>query len=114
MVLLIGLCIGGYTWSDGNALKRWPLALDYLVWLTLLSGLPFPLIAVGARTRAFARFLGAGVEARAWRSGVCVLGQLRPGAVGHAAGGRSAEAAALRETSVLLAVLFGMIFFRQA
>ncbi|MBF3360184.1 EamA family transporter, partial [Pseudomonas aeruginosa] len=43
VVLLIGLCIGGYTWSDGNALKRWPLALDYLVWLTLLSGLPFPL-----------------------------------------------------------------------
>ncbi|MCH1281648.1 EamA family transporter, partial [Pseudomonas aeruginosa] len=72
VVLLIGLCIGGYTWSDGNALERWPLALDYLVWLTLLSGLPFPLVAVGARTRAFARFW-----ALEWKLGLagggCVL-----------------------------------------
>ncbi|PKG08300.1 EamA family transporter, partial [Pseudomonas aeruginosa] len=72
VVLLSGLCIGGYTWSDGNALKRWPLALDYLV----LSGLPFPLIAVGARTRAFAR-----LWALAWKPGlavgVCVLARYR-------------------------------------
>ncbi len=100
VVLLIGLCIGGYTWSDGNALKRWPLALDYLVWLTLLSGLPFPLISVGARTRAFARFW-----ALEWKLGlavgVCVLASY--GLVLWAMQlGSIAEAAALRETSVLL------------
>lgn len=111
VVLLIGLCIGGYTWSDGNALKRWPLALDYLVWLTLLSGLPFPLIAVGARTRAFARFW-----ALEWKLGlavgVCVLASY--GLVLWAMQlGSIAEAAALRETSVLLAVLFGMRFLNE-
>ncbi|EOZ4755547.1 EamA family transporter [Pseudomonas aeruginosa] len=111
VVLLIGLCIGGYTWSDGNALKRWPLALDYLVWLALLSGLPFPLIAAGARTRAFARFW-----ALEWKLGlavgVCVLASY--GLVLWAMQlGSIAEAAALRETSVLLAVLFGMRFLNE-
>ena len=55
--------------------------------------------------------LGAGVEARPGGRGLRV-GQLRPGAVGHAAGS-IAEAAALRETSVLLAVLFGMRFLNE-
>ncbi len=94
-----------------HALKRWPLALDYLVWLTLLSGLPFPLIAVGARTRAFARFW-----ALEWKLGlavgVCVLASY--GLVLWAMQlGSIAEAAALRETSVLLAVLFGMRFLNE-
>lgn len=92
-------------------MKRWPLALDYLVWLTLLSGLPFPLIAAGARTRAFARFW-----ALEWKLGlavgVCVLASY--GLVLWAMQlGSIAEAAALRETSVLLAVLFGMRFLNE-
>lgn len=110
-VLLMGLCIGSYTWTDGNALKLWPRPLDYLVWLSLLSGLPFPLIALVGRTRAFARFwisdwkLGIGV-------GLCVL--LSYGLVLWAMQlGSIAEAAALRETSVLLVVLFGMRFLKE-
>lgn len=111
VVLLMGLCIGSYTWTDGNALKRWPQPLDYLVWLSLLSGLPFPLVAVVGRTRAFAKFwindwkLGISV-------GLCVL--LSYGLVLWAMQlGSIAEAAALRETSVLLVVLFGMRFLKE-
>ncbi len=82
-----------------------------LVWLTLLSGLPFPLIAAGVRTRAFARFW-----ALEWKLGlavgVCVLASY--GLVLWAMQlGSIAEAAALRETSVLLAVLFGMRFLNE-
>ncbi|KAF1053530.1 MAG: hypothetical protein GAK43_01367 [Stenotrophomonas maltophilia] len=111
VVLLIGLCIGGYTWTDGNALKRWAHPLDYLVWLTLVSGLPFPLLALTARTRAFARFW-----VTQWRLGLtvglCVLASY--GLVLWAMKlGSIAEAAALRETSVLLAVLFGMRFLKE-
>ncbi|QRY80027.1 EamA family transporter [Pseudomonas sp. PDNC002] len=110
-VLLMGLCIGSYTWTDGNALKLWPHPLDYLVWLSLLSGLPFPLVALFGRTRAFAKFwindwkLGLSV-------GFCVL--LSYGLVLWAMQlGSIAEAAALRETSVLLVVLFGMRFLKE-
>ncbi|WP_371231373.1 EamA family transporter [Pseudomonas sp. QE6] len=110
-VLLMGLCIGSYTWIDGNALKLWPRPLDYLVWLSLLSGLPFPVMAMVGRTRAFAKFwindwkLGISV-------GLCVL--LSYGLVLWAMQlGSIAEAAALRETSVLLVVLFGMRFLKE-
>ncbi|MNM80741.1 EamA-like transporter family protein [compost metagenome] len=111
IVLLMGLCIGSYTWTDGNALKRWPQPLDYLVWLTLLSGGPFPLLAMFARTRAFARFW-----INEWQVGitvgVCVVASY--GLVLWAMQlGSIAEAAALRETSVLLAVLFGMRFLKE-
>ena len=34
---LIGLCIGCYTFLDGQAIRRWSHPLDYLVWVTLLS-----------------------------------------------------------------------------
>lgn len=111
VVLLMGLCIGSYTWTDGHALKRWPQPLDYLVWLTLLSGVPFPLLALSARTRAFARFWQT-----QWKLGLCVgicvmasyglvLWAMQLGSV--------AEAAALRETSVVLVVLFGMRFLKE-
>ena len=31
-----GLCIGCYTYIDGQALRRWSHPLDYLTWVTLL------------------------------------------------------------------------------
>lgn len=111
VVLLMGLCIGSYTWIDGNALKRWSQPLDYLVWLSLLSGLPFPLVALFARTRAFARFwltdwkLGISVGLCVLASYGLVLWAMQLGSI--------AEAAALRETSVLLVVLFGMRFLKE-
>lgn len=110
-VLLMGLCIGSYTWTDGNALKLWPRPLDYLVWLSLLSGLPFPLIALFGRTRAFAKFwindwkLGLSVGFCVMLSYGLVLWAMQLGSI--------AEAAALRETSVLLVVLFGMRFLKE-
>lgn len=41
VVVLIGLCIGCYTWFDGQAVRLWGKPWDYLVWLTLLSAWPF-------------------------------------------------------------------------
>lgn len=106
VVLLIGPCINGYTWSDGNTPKRWLLTLDHLIWPTLLSGLPFPLTAAGARTHAFVRFWALG-----WKLGlvvgVCVLTSY--GLMLWAMQlGLIAEVAALCEASVLLAMLSGM------
>ena len=111
VVALIGLCIGCYTWLDGQAIRRWAQPLDYLVWLTLACSLPFPLVAGIARRGPFVQF---------WRSqwklgltvGVCVL--LSYALVLWAMHlGSVAEAAALREVSVILVVLMGMRYLDE-
>ncbi|WP_260957529.1 EamA family transporter [Pseudomonas citri] len=111
VVALIGLCIGGYTFIDGHALRRWPHPLDYLVWVTLLSAWPFPLLALLGKRPAFISFwreqwaLGVAVGFCVLLSYALVLWAMQLGSI--------AEAAALREISVILVVLFGMRYLRE-
>lgn len=111
VVGLIGLCIGFYTWIDGHALKLRAQPLDYLVWLTLISAWPFPLLAMSTKRQAFTLFWR-----EQWRIGLAcglcvlfsyslVLWAMQLGSV--------AEAAALREISVVLVVLFGMRYLKE-
>ncbi|WP_297840655.1 DMT family transporter [Pseudomonas sp.] len=111
VVGLIGLCIGCYTWIDGQALKVGVNPLDYLVWLTLISAWPFPLLAVSNKRHAFMAFwreqwqLGLSVGVCVLLSYALVLWAMQIGSV--------AEAAALREVSVVLVVLFGMRYLKE-
>lgn len=111
VVALIGLCIGCYTWFDGQAIRLWSQPLDYLVWLTLLSAWPFPLLASVARRAPFILFwrlqwrLGLTVGLCVLLSYALVLWAMQLGSV--------AEAAALREVSVILVVLFGMRYLKE-
>jgi drug/metabolite transporter (DMT)-like permease len=111
VVALIGLCIGCYTWFDGQAIRLWSQPLDYLVWLTLLSAWPFPLLASVARRAPFILFwrlqwrLGLAVGLCVLLSYALVLWAMQLGSV--------AEAAALREVSVILVVLFGMRYLKE-
>jgi drug/metabolite transporter (DMT)-like permease len=111
VVALIGLCIGCYTFLDGQALRRWSHPLDYLVWLTLLSAWPFPLLAVVRKRAAFSLFwrtqwrLGLSVGLCVLLSYALVLWAMQLGSI--------AEAAALREVSVILVVLFGMRYLKE-
>lgn len=111
VVGLIGLCIGSYTWIDGQALKLGAQPLDYLVWLTLISAWPFPLLAIGYKRAAFTLFwreqwrLGLTVGLCVLLSYALVLWAMQLGSV--------AEAAALREISVILVVLFGMRYLKE-
>nr|WP_283939265.1 EamA family transporter [Pseudomonas sp. T1.Ur] len=111
VVALIGLCIGGYTFIDGQALRRWPHPLDYLVWITLLSAWPFPLLALVGKRPAFMLFwreqwrLGLAVGFCVLFSYALVLWAMQLGSI--------AEAAALREISVMLVVLFGMRYLKE-
>nr|WP_232239931.1 EamA family transporter [Pseudomonas alkylphenolica] len=111
VVALIGLCIGCYTWFDGQAIRLWSQPLDYLVWLTLLSAWPFPLLAGVARRAPFLLFwrlqwrLGLAVGVCVLLSYALVLWAMQLGSV--------AEAAALREVSVILVVLFGMRYLKE-
>ena len=111
VVALIGLCIGCYTFLDGQALRRWSHPLDYLVWLTLISAWPFPLLAVVRKRAAFSLFwrtqwrLGVSVGLCVLLSYALVLWAMQLGSI--------AEAAALREVSVILVVLFGMRYLKE-
>lgn len=111
VVLLIGLCIGCYTFLDGQALRRWSHPLDYLVWLTLISAWPFPLLALVRKRAAFSLFwrtqwrLGLRVGLCVLLSYALVLWAMQLGSI--------AEAAALREVSVILVVLFGMRYLKE-
>lgn len=111
VVALIGLCIGCYTFLDGQALRRWSHPLDYLVWVTLISAWPFPLLATVARRAPFAQFwrsqwkLGLAVGLCVLSSYALVLWAMQLGSV--------AEAAALREVSVILVVLMGMRYLKE-
>ena len=111
VVALIGLCIGCYTFLDGQALRRWSHPLDYLVWLTLISAWPFPLLAVVRKRAAFNLFwrtqwrLGLSVGFCVLLSYALVLWAMQLGSI--------AEAAALREVSVILVVLFGMRYLKE-
>ncbi|WP_432754726.1 EamA family transporter [Pseudomonas sp. WMBT8] len=110
-VALIGLCIGCYTFLDGQALRRWSHPLDYLVWVTLLSAWPFPLLAMVRKRAAFSLFwrtqwrLGLSVGLCVLLSYALVLWAMQLGSI--------AEAAALREVSVILVVLFGMRYLKE-
>lgn len=111
VVGLIGLCIGSYTWIDGQALKLGVPALDYLVWLTLISAWPFPLLAACYNYQGLMTFwheqwkLGLSVGLCVLLSYALVLWAMQLGSV--------AEAAALREVSVLLVVLMGMRYLKE-
>jgi drug/metabolite transporter (DMT)-like permease len=111
VVALIGLCIGCYTWLDGQAIRRWSQPLDYLVWLTLACSLPFPLLAAATRREPFVLFwrtqwkLGLAVGVCVLLSYALVLWAMHLGSV--------AEAAALREVSVILVVLLGMRYLKE-
>jgi drug/metabolite transporter (DMT)-like permease len=111
VVALIGLCIGCYTFIDGQALRRWSHPLDYLVWVTLFSAWPFPLLALVRKRPAFMLFwreqwrLGLSVGFCVLFSYALVLWAMQLGSI--------AEAAALREISVILVVLFGMRYLKE-
>lgn len=111
VVGLIGLCIGCYTWFDGQGVRAWGKPWDYLVWLTLLSTWPFPLLAGSARRAPFVQFwrnqwrLGLAVGVCVLASYALVLWAMHLGSV--------AEAAALREISVILVVLLGMRYLKE-
>ncbi|WP_265534374.1 EamA family transporter [Pseudomonas saponiphila] len=111
VVALIGLCIGCYTFIDGQALRRWSHPLDYLTWVTLLSAWPFPLLAMVCKRPAFVLFwreqwrLGLSVGFCVLLSYALVLWAMQLGSI--------AEAAALREISVILVVLFGMRYLKE-
>ena len=103
--------IAGYTVVDGLGIRLAGTQLGYIAWLNLLEGIPFMIAVVLFRRRELLPFIRGH-----WMSGVMggVLGTIAFGLVLYALSlGAMAYVAALRETSVLFAVLIGTIVLRE-
>ena len=111
LAMTTGLLIAGYNVADGLGMRHAPTPWGYIVWLNLLVGIPFVLGVAVWRRRRLVHFL----EAR-WKidfslgflnivAYVLFLYALSQGAMAHVT--------ALRETSVLMAVLIGAVKLRE-
>jgi len=107
----VSLLIASYTVIDGLGLRRTPEALSYIAWLFVLDMLPILIFTVVTRGEAFARHFklngrreaaGGVLSAVAYALVLYVL-----------AFSGMAHVSALRETSVLFAVIIGAIKLKE-
>lgn len=112
LALATGICTAGYTTYDAWGIRLAENPFAFLVWFFVVDGFMFPIIAVIRRRRMASPppiapllkrgFVGALI---ALVSFGCVMMATRLDKVG--------EAAALRETSVVFAALFGWIVLKE-
>ncbi|MBT3307398.1 MAG: EamA family transporter [Alphaproteobacteria bacterium] len=111
LAIATGLFIASYTIVDGLGIRLGETALGYIVWLNAGEGIPFLFAATVLRPGEFTPFLkhhwprttGAGVILVL--AYALVLYALSQGAMAHVS--------ALRETSVLFAVVIGVVLLRE-
>lgn len=111
IALSVGLSIAGYTLVDGLGLRQTPSAIDYIVWLSFLDGIPLmvwafafraPIYVVYLRKEGMKAFVGGALSLVAYG---LVLYVLSTGSMAHVS--------ALRETSVLFAVIIGALTLKE-
>ncbi len=111
LAAVTGLFIASYTVVDGLGIRLGETAFGYIVWLNAGEGLPFMLAALVLKPRQAGTFLK-----RNWprTTGAGVVMVLAYGLVLYALGqGAMAHVSALRETSVLFAVVIGVVVLRE-
>jgi drug/metabolite transporter (DMT)-like permease len=109
--ILTGVLIASYTFLDALGVRSVADPFSYIVWLNVLEAPFVPLFAIWLRGRALLPYLRQnGLRAVAGGS----LATLGYGIVVWAfAMGTVAQAATLRETSVIFAALIGTLFLRE-
>lgn len=111
VALTVGLSIAGYTVVDGLGLRLTPDAMDYIVWLSFLDGLPLMVWALLFRLPDYGTFLRQHGKKAAVGGAMSVLAY---GLVLYALStGGMANVSALRETSVLFAVVIGALTLKE-
>lgn len=105
------LATAGYTIADGQGARAAGDASVYIAWLFILSAFAFTPVCFALRGRDALR-----IPAKIWKTGM-VAGVASTFAYWIAVWGMTqapiALVAALRETSILFAVLIGVVFFRE-
>jgi drug/metabolite transporter (DMT)-like permease len=109
--LLSGAFIAGYMVSDGLGVRRAGDALSYVAWMSMVQGVPMPLVYLAIRRRwpplawdrETAKALGGGL-----------ISLLAYGVVIWAmVGADMARVSGLRETSILFATVIGAVFLKE-
>ncbi|WEH27875.1 EamA family transporter [Streptomyces sp. AM 3-1-1] len=106
-----GVMIASYTVVDGTGVRDAGTVLGYIDWMFLLQGPVLPLLALARWRDRFGERIRVG-----WRTGVLggVLSLAAYGlVVGAQAYGDLASIAALRETSIVIAAVIGVVVFRE-
>ncbi|MDT0423026.1 EamA family transporter [Streptomyces evansiae] len=106
-----GVMIASYTVVDGTGVRDAGTVLGYIGWMFLLQGPVLPLLALARWRDRFGERIRVG-----WRAGVLggVLSLAAYGlVVGAQAYGDLASIAALRETSIVIAAVIGVVVFRE-
>ncbi|WP_433341837.1 EamA family transporter [Streptomyces sp. CA-253872] len=106
-----GVMIASYTVVDGTGVRDAGTVLGYIGWMFLLQGPVLPLLALARWRGRFGERIRVG-----WRTGVLggVLSLAAYGlVVGAQAYGDLASIAALRETSIVIAAVIGVVVFRE-
>ncbi|MGE9692681.1 MULTISPECIES: EamA family transporter [unclassified Streptomyces] len=106
-----GVVIASYTVVDGTGVRDAGTVLGYIGWMFLLQGPVLPLLALARWRVRFRERIRVG-----WRTGVLggVLSLAAYGlVVGAQAYGDLASIAALRETSIVIAAVIGVVVFRE-
>ncbi len=109
--LMTGCLIAGYTVADGAGARAAQDALSYLLWLNLFNGLPIILIAVLRRRQVLVPQLR-----QVWKAGaVSALVSLLAYWIVLWASTQAplALVAAVREVSMVFAMLFGVVFLKE-
>jgi drug/metabolite transporter (DMT)-like permease len=112
MALMVGGFIAAYTVVDGLGLRHSPSAFSYIAWLSFLDGIPLMAWAIIFQGEAFKAYVRTDGR-KAMVGGVFSLGAyalvlyvLSIGSMAHVS--------ALRETSVLFAVVLGAITLKES
>jgi len=111
LAIATGLFIASYTVVDGIGIRLGETALGYIVWLNLGEGIPFMCAAVVRRRTELIPFLKDN-----WRrtTGAGTILVTAYGLVLYALSqGAMAHVSALRETSVLFAVVIGVVMLGE-
>ncbi len=104
--------IAAYSLVDGSGVRLAGNALSYIVWLFFLDGLPIVCFALLRRRREIIAVLhrewrkslaGGGMQAAAYAIVIWAMGQ-----------GPMAQVSALRETSVVFAVMIGVLVLKES
>jgi len=109
--LLTAVLISAYTLADGNGARSAASAISYAAWLFTMDGLTATAIGFGLRGRALVP-----VFVREWRAGL-LAGALSAGSYAIAMWAMTkapiASVAAIRESSILFALLISVLFLGE-
>jgi drug/metabolite transporter (DMT)-like permease len=111
LAVATGLFIAGYTVVDGIGIRLGETLFGYIVWLNVGEGVPFMIAALVMKPAEVGPFLK-----QHWprTTGTGLLVVMAYGLVLYALSqGAMAHISALRETSVLFAVLIGVVFLGE-